>query len=191
MGCPDRTRRPRALRRTLPYVALLTGTLSCTTTEGAGDEGPFESGDFWVQTRSVDDRCLDGGLNLLFMPKGTAEPWPWPFPIAVHRPEELPLTYGIRLREPFGEMTATAAASGDNTQHWTFEKNVGVLLGPDQFGQCVVDMVAAADMSVRTNDLIDGHASLGMLDPRGDERCPVDLPASCEVTLVFVGERAE
>jgi len=191
MGCPHRSQRLRSLQRTTSWVALLTAALCCGCSSEEETEGPFTTGSFWVQTRAVDDQCLDGGLNLLFMPYGTAEPWPWPFPIEVHQSAELPLTYPIHLREPFGEMIATANAVDDTSQHWTFETNVGVLLGEDQFGQCVVDMVATADMSVRTNDLLDGEAQLGMLDPRGDERCPADMPASCDVTLVFVAERAE
>jgi len=190
MGCPDRSQRLRSLRRTTPWLALLAAALSSGCSDEEGD-GAFATGSFWVQTRSVDDRCLDGGLNLLFMPRGTAEPWPWPFPIEVHQPAELPRTYPIRLREPFGEMIATAAAVDDHSQRWTFDKNVGVLLGEEQFGQCVVDMVATADVTIRTNDLVDGQALLGMLEPRGDERCPADMPASCDVTLVFVAERAE
>ena len=156
------------------------------------DTGPlaFETGPFWVTTTGIDDRCLDGGLHLLFMPAGPDEPWDWTYPITVFAPDELPQTHEIRLREPFGEMTVDVRANGDRGQQMVAQENQGVLLDEAQFGQCVADMSAEVTLTLVSRDRVHGTARIELTDPRGDPRCPTDLPSHCEVILTFEGRRA-
>lgn len=157
---------------------------------GSGDDTvDFATGEFVVKTTLVDDGCLDGGLNLLFMPNGTGTPWEWPFPVTLYAEDALPTTYDIQLREPFGEMTVTAQDGGIDLQVIDAQTNPGVLLGEDRFGQCVADMDATVQIEVVAVDEVTGVAELGMSNPRGDERCPKEMPTTCEVLLTFEATR--
>ncbi len=91
---------------------LLTLALAVVALVGPGCDGEagddtLGGGDYIFTTTVVDDRCLDGGLNLLFMPNGVDTPWDWPFEIGVQSQAALPATYDIMLRQPFGTMTVT------------------------------------------------------------------------------------
>ena len=85
-------------------ILLAAGLFSGCGTD-SDDTIDFPTGEFVIKTVVVDDQCLDGGLNLLFMPNGTETPWEWPYPIAFHSEDALPKTYTLQLREPFGQMT--------------------------------------------------------------------------------------
>ncbi len=178
----------------LALMCTLAFSLSgCAQDEPSAVDTPFpefQSGSFDVVTTLVDDRCLDGGLNLLFMPNGADTPWQWPFPITVYNLGELPKTYAIALREPFGEMTVTAQYTGGAMQALVAEENQGVLLGEDRYGQCVADMGATVHIDVADVDHVTGVVTLEMRDPRGDERCPVGMPTACEVVLTIDATRS-
>ena len=149
----------------------------------------FPNGDFDISTTLVDDQCLDGGLNLLFMPNGQDEPWLWPYPIQMHGQSALPKTYDIQLREPFGTMTVAVTNEGGPIQRFEGERKIGVLLGAQNFGECVVDMDVVVEVKLLDSDSVEGAGVVQMTNPRGDERCPVDMPATCEVVLTFSGTR--
>ena len=89
------------------------------------DTVDFATGDFAISTNVVDDQCLDGGLNLLFMPNGTDTPWAWPFPVTLYAESALPSDYMIQLREPFGQLSVTAMlvrtpSRSRRTRTWAF-----------------------------------------------------------------------
>lgn len=170
----------------LPIFSLV---VACAGAAGSDDTIDFETGDFTVRTTVVDDRCLDGGLNLLFMPNGVETPWEWPFPVRIHAERELPITYDIALRQPFGEMTVTASDAGVDLQTLVAEKNEAVLLGEAQFGNCVADMNATVQVRLVAHDEVTGFADLELTDPRGADRCPTDMPPRCSVLLSFEAER--
>lgn len=176
----------------LSRLAAAACALACATSCGEsadGDTVALATGEFVVQTTLVDDGCLDGGLNLLFMPNGTGTPWEWPMPVTIHAEDELPVTYDIELREPFGQMTVTARDGGVDIQVIESETNPAVLLNEGRFGQCVADMSADVQVELQSADEISGIAELGMSDPRGDERCPREMPDACEVLLRFEAAR--
>jgi hypothetical protein len=155
---------------------------------GGFSTGDFTTGEFTVTTTAIDDACLDGGLNLLFMPQGPATPWEWPFPITLYAPDALPQTYPIQLREPFGAMTLDATAAGPSRQTLAVQENPAVALG-DPFGACVAGLAGRVDLIVQTANTVSGTATLQLSDPRGDEQCPADMPAECGVVLTFQGLR--
>lgn len=155
---------------------------------GAPSAADFTTGEFTVTTTAIDDACLDGGLNLLFMPQGPATPWQWPFPITLYGAEELPRTYPIQLREPFGAMTLDATSAGPARQALVVQENPAVALG-DPFGACVAGLAGRVDLILQTANTVSGTATLELTDPRGDEQCPADMPARCEVVLTFQGLR--
>ncbi|MFU8804551.1 MAG: hypothetical protein ACNA8W_12130 [Bradymonadaceae bacterium] len=171
-------------------LSLSFSLISCGNDTVDGPDFAFPSGDFIISTHFVDDRCLDGGLNLLFMPRGEDEPWEWPFPVQVQAPEELPKTYMISLREPFHEMTVTATQVHSDEQQFVAQTNPSVKLGPDRFGECVVALDGVVNLKLVDTDRVEGIAALQMRDPRGDDRCPVDMPPTCDVILSFDGTRS-
>lgn len=167
----------------LSVTALLT---SCGVDDPPFD---FDAGEFEIFTLLVDDQCLDGGLDALFMPLGTDEPWRWPHAVDVFPPSELPRTYDLNLREPFGQMEITAEPGSPTEQQLLVHPNPSVLIGPAQFGDCVIALEGSVYVELTGTDRIEGVASLTMSDPRGDERCPADMPPSCPVLLSFEGNR--
>lgn len=173
----------------LLLLALMAMACESETTV-AGPDFPFASGDFTIFTNLVDDRCLDGGLNPLFMPLGDVEPWQWPLPVAVYAPSELPRTYDISLREPFNQMTVRVTQLDATTQQFVSEPNPRVELGPDRFGECVVELDGVVNITLLDSNTLEGIAALQMRNPRGDERCPADMPSTCEVVLSFDGTRS-
>lgn len=167
-------------------ILLLSFQLSC------GSEEPtisFESGEFTVSTLQVDDQCLDGGLTPLFMPRGDDEPWEWPHPVELYAFSELPVTYTLPLRDPFHEMTVTATLINDMQQELVAETNPDVELDRDRFGACVAELDGQVDVLLVDADRVEGIANLEMRNPRGDERCPADMPDACNVILSFEATR--
>ena len=189
------TARPAPKR--LAAVAL-TGLLALAAgcgadTGGGGELGgsrafDFVSGDFELHTLSTDDRCLGGALNVLFMPQGQAAPWKWEFDVPFHPPEDLPKTYDVRLRDPFGTMSVTFEAVDKARQRARGAQNTGVKLNEAQFGQCVADLDADMDIRLQSSTGVAGEGIITMANPRGDERCPL-MEAPCELLLVFKGQR--
>lgn len=174
-----------------PILAVLAiFQIACQLDTIPGPDFTFPSGDFIISTNLVDDRCLDGGLNPLFMPMGDAEPWRWPYAIALYEPSELPKTYVISLREPFAEMTVTAYQTDPTGQQFVAQTNPRVELGPDRFGECVVELDGVVNILLLDSNRLEGIAALQMRNPRGDERCPADMPPTCEVILSFEGTRS-
>ena len=149
----------------------------------------FATGEFTVTTNAVDDQCIDGGLNLLFMPRGEDEPWEWPHAVELYSPSELDATYSITLREPFGEMTVTATQVSSAQQELVAHPNPEVLLGAERFGDCVAELDGVVELNLLDSNSAEGVALLEFRDPRGDERCPADMPDTCNVSLSFDAQR--
>ena len=175
-------------------VALLLLLLSgCDSDDEVSQDRDFAfpTGEFQVETHAVDDRCLDGGLNLLFMPNGDAQPWAWPFPVTLYNPEDLDQTYSLSLRDPFGEMEVTASLETPVDQRLQIHPNPSVKLGEERFGDCAVELGGYGLVTMVDSDEVEGVIFIEMSDPHGDERCPADMPDHCNVNVGFVGTRAD
>jgi len=175
----------------VPVVALLFAVQACGgDVSGGGADADvrgfeFPAGQFQFTTTAIDDGCLDGGLHPLYMPEGTGTPKEWDYPIHLYPTEELPKTYGIELREPFGEMTVQVERVSAGEERARGVQNTGVQLGEAQFGQCVADLDADVLITLRTRDRATGQGALMMSNARGDDRCPKDMPADCTVLLTL------
>ncbi len=184
-------RRHQALFAGLLFAAALPG---CGAEDGeAGEIGgsrsfDFASGQFELHTLSTDDLCLGGAMNVLFMPEGAATPWKWEFPVDFHAPEDLPKTYDVPLRQPFGTISVTFEAVSKSRERARGAQNTGVLLNEAQFGSCVADLDADMDIRLESATQVAGEGKITMANPRGDERCPV-MSDPCELVLVFQGQR--
>lgn len=175
------------MRQALPISALVV-CAACGSADG-DDTIAFATGEFTVRTLVVDDQCLDGGLNLLFMPNGTDTPWEWPHSVTLLAEDELPRAYDITLRPPFGQMRVDAQDAGVNLQLLQGRTNEAVTLGEAQFGACVADMAARVQVQLDAPDAASGVAEITMSNPRGDDRCPVEMPAECTLLLSFDATR--
>jgi len=142
-------------------------------------------GDFQFFTLAAEDACLDGALEVLFMPEGPAAPHEHAYPTYLPSFDELPHSYEISLREPFVNLPITVTSEDGVTL-------VGdgviddVALGSVAYGDCVVTMTAHIEMVPASADQAYGTAWMDISDPRGDdERCPVYEADPCRVTLTL------
>lgn len=174
-------------------TALTFFVWGCDGEDDAAEERDFSfpTGEFQVYTHSVDDRCLDGALNPLFMPEGDDDPWAWPYPITLYDPEQLDQTYELTLRDPFGDMEVTAREESALEQHLDIHANPDVKLGKERFGDCVVELGGQGQVQMVDSDEVEGIIFIELSDPGGDERCPADMPDHCEVNIGFTGTRMD
>jgi len=181
-------------------IPLLCG-LACVACdeEGASNGSsnrafPFPEGDFQFTTTHIEDGCLDGTLNLLFVPHGLETPWDWVYSIKLYPPEALPQTYGIRLRDPFGEMNVRVEQIDALNERAVGVQNEGVLLNQTLYGDCVADLDADVAIELLGEDRGRARAALIMSNPRGAEgRCPDSdrLDAGCQVLLTLDVHRVQ
>ncbi len=149
-----------------------------------GDPGDYAGGDFDFITVGVEDGCLDGALEALFMPDGPSIPNAWEYPVHLPAFDDMPETYSIDLREPFVGIVVTVEEAGESRMKVEDAIMESVLLGEDQYGDCVVTMTAAVDLEVRSSSRVEGTVAIAISNPRGDDgRCPVFDQSPCTMTL--------
>ena len=145
------------------------------------------AGDYQFYTLAVEDGCLDGAMEALFMPNGPEASHAFAYPVYVAGLEELPSTYPIDLREPFMGMTVTLTAGDDGTIKLRGSVMDDVSLG-DIYGDCVSTMTVDADFTPLTSTELEGRAWIDISNPRGAEGlCPVFDADPCEVQLSLHG----
>ncbi len=157
--------------------------LACSGS-GPAEDPAFLGGDYELATISMEDGCLDGALEALFMPQGRDTPQVFEYPIYVPGQNELPMTYEISLREPFVGVEITVDA-GEST---TLEGSTGVidevLLNEALYGDCVSSLQGEVQLVPETEESGTGTAQLTMADFRGsEERCPELDDDPCPVRL--------
>jgi hypothetical protein len=174
----------RAVVLALALSLALTGCKPPGGDDDDGDPGDYSGGDFDFTTLTVEDGCLDGALEALFMPDGPSVPNAWSYPVHLPAFEEMPETYPIDLREPFVGILVTVESAGDNRMKVEDAVMESVLLGQEQYGDCVVSMTAGVDLDVVSASHVEGSVAISIADPRGeDDRCPVFDQLPCTMTL--------
>ena len=157
-----------------------------------GNPADYVGGEFQFATNAVDDGCLDGALEVLFMPDGPASPDDWQYPTHLPSFDEMPTTYAIDLREPFVGIVITMEDAGNHKMMIEDAVMQEVLLGEDRYGDCVVTMTCDADLQVWSPGYVAGTTSIAISDPRGaDARCPVFDQLPCTMTLTLAAELIE
>jgi hypothetical protein len=154
--------------------------------DGKGDDG-FHAGIFQLYTLEVDDKCLDGGLDLLFQPDGPGTEYALANTTEFPGSEDLPAKLTIKLQEPFGDMDVTVEADGDNMKI-VGASQTGVYIDEAQYADCTADMVINADITILDGDNITVAANLEISNWQGDT-CPTSQGDPCTVTLTMRGER--
>jgi len=155
-----------------------------------GDPADYSGGQFQFTTLAVDDGCLDGALEVLFMTEGPEVPKAWDYPTYLPSFAEMPTTYSIDLREPFLGIVVTVDDAGNNRMVVEDAVMEEVLLGEDRYGDCVVTMTCDVDLTVVGETRVEGSTAIAISDPRGeDDRCPVFDSSPCTMTLTLVADR--
>jgi len=159
-----------------------------------GETGPSEErlplaelkgGDYQFYTEGVEDGCLDGALEALFMPEGPATPHPFEYPVYVPSLEELPMSYAVDFREPFVGMDVTVSQLDETTLQVDGDTMPDVELGVAS-GDCAADMEADALLWAVGEGALRGTADIAVRDPEGSEGlCPVFDQDPCTVELVL------
>lgn len=151
---------------------------------GCGPSVPaITGGDYQFATVAVEDACLDGALDALFMPGGSGVEQAFEFPIFVPSPDQTPMSYAIDLRAPFLGMPVEVTTTEEGLAVRGGEMPA-VLLGEAAYGDCVATMRADVDLWPAGAGMLGGEARLSVSSPRGDEgRCPVFAADPCQVTL--------
>ena len=127
--------------RVVPFL-FAAALVACNPSGSAED---FTSGDFQLTTQDVDDGCLDGGMEALFMPEGT----PNDFANAIYLPaeDELPATYDVDIQDPFNDMEVTVTGD-DDTRTVTGAENNGVEFDADAYPGCLIDNSIDVDLTI-------------------------------------------
>ena len=157
-----------------------------------GNPADYTGGDFMFTTVGVEDGCLDGALEVLFMPEGPATPNAWQYPTHLPAFDEMPTTYPIDLREPFMGIVVTVEDAGNHRMRVEDAVMEEVLLGEDRYGDCVVTMTCDVDLTVLAPSYVTGSTAIAISDPRGeDDRCPVFDALPCTMTLELTAEKTD
>jgi hypothetical protein len=150
--------------------------------------GQLQGGDYQMFTAAVEDGCLDGALEALFMPAGPSERHAFEYLVYVPSEADLPTSYAVDFREPFLGMDVTVSRLDDTTLDVVGSTMEAVALGGNT-GDCVADMQADARLWPVAKDRVNGTATIEIRDPRGSEGlCPVFEEDPCRVTLELEGE---
>lgn len=165
--------------------ALVLFALAACTPSGTGAD--FTSGNFQLTTQSVDDGCLDGGMEVLFMPEGT----PNDFAAAIYIPalDELPATYEVDVQDPFNDMTVTVTGD-DDTRTVTGAQNNGVEFDADTYPGCLIDNSIDVALTIDSADEMHGTAVLHA-SSFDEANCPVVDADPCDMQLTLTAVRAD
>ena len=166
--------------------------MACGGKSTEDEEASFEwsSGDFQFQTVDVDDQCLGGALEALFMPEGPATPHNFEYLIYLPGYEELPVSYTVDLREPFVEMPVTVDSDDNRVLKIRGSVMEAVELGRATYGDCVVTMTVDLNLQPTSSSKAKGEARIIISDPRGDDGlCPIFDESPCPVDLSLTATR--
>jgi hypothetical protein len=157
---------------------------------GSGaDPDSLKAGDYQFFTVAMEDSCLDGALETLFMPAGPASEHAFEYLIYIPHYDELPTTYSIDLREPFVGMEVTLDSDDGVTLQLRGAVMESVLLG-SAYGDCTVTMQVDADIVPLSAGALEGVAWLEMSNAQGSEDlCPVFSADPCQVVLSLRAEK--
>ena len=164
---------------------------AAATDTGGGGTTTFAEGIFQLTTYAIDDGCLDGGLDLLFMPTGTGTPYDLAHTTQFFAYSALPKTYEIQLQDPFSAMNVTVQQDGTARMKIENSEQVDVVVDDANYGDCNADMTVNAAIVIVDADNLDVTATLSITDwtSTGDT-CPVVAGGDpCMVTLTMKGVR--
>jgi len=154
-----------------------------------GDPDSLVAGDYQFYTVAMEDHCLDGALETLFMPEGPGKEHAFEYEIYIPHYDELPTSFAIDLREPFVGMDVSLDSEDGVTLQLRGAVMESVILGT-AYGDCTVTMQVDADILPMSEGKLEGVAWIDISDARGSEElCPVFSSDPCEVVLNLRAEK--
>lgn len=170
-----------------PLLALLPG---CPAGDDDDDDdtAPFETGQFEFTTHGVDDGCLNGAGESLYMPEGPSVPVVWDDLLELPSFDDLPKTYTIPLPAPINEMEITIDSDQADQFEISSEGLQGILFDEDNYANCIVSADVSAVFNVQTNDHVTGSITMVSSDFQGDT-CPVFESDPCSMVLDVQADR--
>jgi hypothetical protein len=162
---------------------------TATDTATAADLRGLTGGDFQLTVHSVDDGCIDGGMDLLFMPEGGGQPYDLKNVTYIPGFGELPLTYQVKLQAPFEAMDVTMTDAGGNLMTIRDAAQPGVLLRVSGTEDCSVDLSLDADMTITGQDSLDGLVTVTVSNATSPTMSCSVFPEGCRVVLDLKGAR--
>jgi hypothetical protein len=159
---------------------------ACTPSSSLAD---FTGGNFQFTTQSVTDGCLDGAMDVLFMPEGASTPNDFANPIYIPALSELPDTYTVSLQDPFSDMQVTVTGD-ESTRTVTGAQNDDVEFDATNHPGCLVN--DSIDVALVIDSVDDLHGTATLHTSSFDESsCPVPTADPCTVTLDLTGARVQ
>ena len=170
---------------------VLLSILACTSDKGdsgLSDPSTFEGGSFQFTSIAVNDQCLDGAFDVLFLPDGNSSDWQ--YPIELPSWDDMPQSYSISLQDPFTDMAITANQGPNETISISDGIQTGILFNANAHPNCVVDLGVNAAISLIDSQSVSGIATLTVTNAIGDT-CPPFASDPCTVLLDFQGVRLQ
>jgi len=176
----------------LVLTACCLAFAGCGGSDDGDEPGPFSSGNFQFYNLAVDDQCVGGALNVLFMPEGNDKEARFAEVILIPAVAELPKTYTIPLQDPFHDALITLEKAGDKTLRVRNAPNPAVVLGEATWGDCTGDMAIDIDATIVDNDTLQGTATIRLsnLQSSGDTCFELDAE-HCTIGLDIRAERVQ
>jgi hypothetical protein len=148
-------------------------------------------GRYRFYTVAVEDGCLDGALEALFMPEGPSERHSFEYLVYLPGQDELPATYEVDFRDPFVGMEVTVTEGEGGTLLMEGGVMESVTLG-SRYGDCTATMIVDAALVPVGPEDAEGIARISVGDLRSsDSSCPVLSSDPCDVNLDIEAEYAE
>jgi len=150
----------------------------------AFDPASWEGGDFQLDVLAVNDECLGGAFEALFMPDGPAEPETLVHTVRLPGYADLPVAYTMDLSAPFLSMPVTAESDDGIAFQLRGDTVDALALGFASFGDCTITASVNAVFIPTSPSMASGSATIDVSDPRGnDDRCPLFDADPCAVEL--------
>jgi hypothetical protein len=174
-------------RLVIAMVSLMLALPACGDDD---DDSALEAGTFQLSVASVNDQCLAGGLDLLFMPTGTAAPYDLANPTAFPAFEDLPTTMTVNLDDPFPDVIVNLVADGDDAMTINDSTMLNVVVDSVNYGDCNADLAITGSVAIVDSDSLTMTLSINATDPQSSgSTCPTFTGPPCTIGLTMTGER--
>ena len=182
------------MTRLLLLAALIGGAVGCTSGEDVAPIGPafvdFTGGQFQLYVQTVDDKCLDGALEVLFMPEGNNTAYALKNVSFIPGLADLPSTYILKLQAPFEDMSITMASDNAGGMQVINATQSAVLLGVPGSEDCRgdIDFGGTVRIDSATQIALEVTATLTNLSSV-TQTCPPLETHPCAASLAMTGVR--
>ena len=172
------------------FFILSLGSFACNGGNDTGaDWSPsdFAGGSYQFTSHEVEDGCLDGAFEAVFLPEGAGTTNDWQYPIELPAWTSLPATLDVQLQEPFSTMEITVTeGSTIGLMNVASAQQSDVEFDAANNPGCLVDMGITVDIVIDDAERVHGSASMttGSFD---EDNCPTVEADPCEIELTFTG----